>query len=114
MLIRDLRRGSLTVRIRRRLQILICFICSSVFVCVRAFPSQGTTVENICSELRYLPVTQTLAEERALLILCDLSYSSGDAVEVAMVITTRTHTHLTCPHTLRRPGASGTFFWTVS
>uniref|UniRef100_A0A8C2Z2F7 Delta-like protein n=1 Tax=Cyclopterus lumpus TaxID=8103 RepID=A0A8C2Z2F7_CYCLU len=46
---------------------------------------QGTTVENICSELRYLPVAQTLAEERALLILCDLSYSNGDAVEVAMV-----------------------------
>nr|XP_020467202.1 protein jagged-2-like isoform X2 [Monopterus albus] len=45
---------------------------------------QGTTVENICSELRYLPVTQTLAEERALLILCDLSYSNSDAVEVAM------------------------------
>ncbi|XP_056282449.1 protein jagged-2-like isoform X2 [Pseudoliparis swirei] len=45
---------------------------------------QGTTVENICSELRYLPVAQTLAEERALLILCDLSYSNGDAVEVAM------------------------------
>uniref|UniRef100_A0A672ZM02 Delta-like protein n=1 Tax=Sphaeramia orbicularis TaxID=375764 RepID=A0A672ZM02_9TELE len=45
---------------------------------------QGTTVENICSELRYLPVTQTLADERALLILCDLSYSNSDAVEVAM------------------------------
>uniref|UniRef100_A0A1A8QS52 Delta-like protein n=1 Tax=Nothobranchius rachovii TaxID=451742 RepID=A0A1A8QS52_9TELE len=45
---------------------------------------QGTTVENICSELRYLPVTRTLAEERALLILCDLSYSTRDAVEVAM------------------------------
>ncbi|KAM6913157.1 protein jagged-2-like [Xenentodon cancila] len=45
---------------------------------------QGTTVENICSELRYLPVTRTLAEERALLILCDLSYSNSDAVEVAM------------------------------
>ncbi|XP_078145607.1 protein jagged-2-like [Centroberyx gerrardi] len=45
---------------------------------------QGTTVEKICSELRYLPVTQTLAKERALLILCDLSYSNSDAVEVAM------------------------------
>uniref|UniRef100_A0A3Q3KFA0 Delta-like protein n=1 Tax=Mastacembelus armatus TaxID=205130 RepID=A0A3Q3KFA0_9TELE len=44
---------------------------------------QGTTVENICSELRYLPVTQTLAEDRALLILCDLSYSNRDAVEVS-------------------------------
>uniref|UniRef100_A0A8C6M2C5 Delta-like protein n=1 Tax=Nothobranchius furzeri TaxID=105023 RepID=A0A8C6M2C5_NOTFU len=44
---------------------------------------QGTTVENICSELRYLPVTRTLAEERALLILCDLSYSTRDAVEVS-------------------------------
>ncbi|XP_077954217.1 protein jagged-2-like [Gasterosteus aculeatus] len=45
---------------------------------------QGTTVENICSELTFLPVTRTLAEERALLILCDLSDSNGDAVEVAM------------------------------
>ncbi|XP_068608268.1 protein jagged-2-like [Brachionichthys hirsutus] len=45
---------------------------------------QGTTVENICSELRYLLVTQTLAEDRALLILCDLSYANNDAVEVAM------------------------------
>ena len=62
-------------------------------VCV----SQGTTVENICSELRYLPVTQTLAEERALLILCDLSYSNSDAVEVAMVIITPKHTHTHTP-----------------
>uniref|UniRef100_A0A674CY32 Delta-like protein n=1 Tax=Salmo trutta TaxID=8032 RepID=A0A674CY32_SALTR len=46
---------------------------------------QGTIVENICSELRYLPITQTLAKERTLLILCDLSYSNSDAVEVAMV-----------------------------
>ncbi|XP_032382115.1 protein jagged-2 isoform X1 [Etheostoma spectabile] len=45
---------------------------------------QGTTIEKICSELRYLPVTRTLAEERALLILCDQSYSNSDAVEVAM------------------------------
>lgn len=45
---------------------------------------QGTTVENICSELRYLPETQTLAENRSLVILCDLSYSNSDAVEVAM------------------------------
>ncbi|KAA8589329.1 hypothetical protein FQN60_012694 [Etheostoma spectabile] len=42
---------------------------------------QGTTIEKICSELRYLPVTRTLAEERALLILCDQSYSNSDAVE---------------------------------
>lgn len=58
---------------------------------------QGTTVENICSELRYLPVTRTLAEERALLILCDQSYSTSDAVEVALVIITHTHT-CTCVH----------------
>uniref|UniRef100_A0A665X7A8 Delta-like protein n=1 Tax=Echeneis naucrates TaxID=173247 RepID=A0A665X7A8_ECHNA len=53
----------------------------------------GTTVENICSELRYLPVMQTLAEERALLILCDQSYSNSDAVEVAMVIITHADSH---------------------
>uniref|UniRef100_A0A8C8GXQ4 Delta-like protein n=1 Tax=Oncorhynchus tshawytscha TaxID=74940 RepID=A0A8C8GXQ4_ONCTS len=46
---------------------------------------QGTTVENICSELRYLPIAQTLAKDCTLLILCDLSYSNSDAVEVAMV-----------------------------
>lgn len=45
---------------------------------------QGTTVENICSELRYLPVTQSLAENTSLTILCDLSYTNADAVEVAM------------------------------
>ena len=45
-------------------------------------------MENICSELRYLPVTQTLADEQTLLILCDLSYANSDAVEVAMVTTT--------------------------
>ncbi|KAM6961153.1 protein jagged-2-like [Aplochiton taeniatus] len=44
----------------------------------------GTTVENICWELRYLPVSQGLAWEHTLLILCDLSYTNGDAVEVAM------------------------------
>lgn len=48
-------------------------------------------MENICSELRYLPVTQTLAEERALLILCDLSFTNRDAVEVAMVTGANTH-----------------------
>uniref|UniRef100_A0A674CXL6 Delta-like protein n=1 Tax=Salmo trutta TaxID=8032 RepID=A0A674CXL6_SALTR len=46
---------------------------------------QGTIVENICSELRYLPITQTLAKERTLLILCDLSYSNSDAVEYMIV-----------------------------
>lgn len=47
-------------------------------------------MENVCSELRYLPVTHTLADERALLILCDLSYANSDAVEVAMVTATQT------------------------
>ncbi|XP_030628483.1 protein jagged-2-like [Chanos chanos] len=45
---------------------------------------QGTTVEGICSELRYLPITRTLAKDHTLLILCDLSHSSSNAVEVAM------------------------------
>ncbi|KAM6954021.1 protein jagged-2b [Aplochiton taeniatus] len=44
----------------------------------------GTTVENICSELRYLPDTRSLAKDHALLVLCDLSYSNQDAVEVAI------------------------------
>ncbi|XP_053469828.1 protein jagged-2b isoform X1 [Ictalurus furcatus] len=44
----------------------------------------GTTVENVCSELRYLPATRNLAKDDALLVLCELSYSNQDAVEVAM------------------------------
>lgn len=53
------------------------------FVCLCVF--QGTTVESICWELKYLPVTRILAKEHVLLILCDLSYLRSDAVEVAMV-----------------------------
>ncbi|XP_061602433.1 protein jagged-2b isoform X2 [Cololabis saira] len=44
----------------------------------------GTTVENICFELRYLPDTRSLAKDHALLLLCDLSFSNPDAVEVAI------------------------------
>uniref|UniRef100_A0A8C5B177 Delta-like protein n=1 Tax=Gadus morhua TaxID=8049 RepID=A0A8C5B177_GADMO len=44
----------------------------------------GTTVENICSELRYLPDTRSLAQDHALVLLCDLSHSTSDAVEVAI------------------------------
>lgn len=46
---------------------------------------QGTTVENICYELRYLPDTRSLAKKHSLLLLCDLSHSNQDAVEVAIV-----------------------------
>lgn len=42
-------------------------------------------MENICFELRYLPDTRRLARDHALLLLCDLSQSSPDAVEVAIV-----------------------------
>uniref|UniRef100_UPI0037E806A4 protein jagged-2b n=1 Tax=Semicossyphus pulcher TaxID=241346 RepID=UPI0037E806A4 len=44
----------------------------------------GTTVENICYELRYLPDTRSLAKKHSLLLLCDLSHSNPDAVEVAI------------------------------
>ncbi|XP_054474229.1 protein jagged-2b isoform X4 [Anoplopoma fimbria] len=44
----------------------------------------GTTVENICYELRSLPDTRSLARDHALLLLCDLSHSNQDAVEVAI------------------------------
>ncbi|MGH0123878.1 UNVERIFIED_CONTAM: hypothetical protein FKN15_056081, partial [Acipenser sinensis] len=47
---------------------------------------QGTTVENICTELKYLPGTRMLAKERSLLVLCDLSYSNENAIEVAIVL----------------------------
>ncbi|MGH0146894.1 UNVERIFIED_CONTAM: hypothetical protein FKN15_008665 [Acipenser sinensis] len=46
---------------------------------------QGTTVENICTELKYLPGTRMLAKERSLLVLCDLSYSNENAIEVAII-----------------------------
>lgn len=42
-------------------------------------------MENVCSELRYLPTTRNLAKDDALMVLCELSYSNQDAVEVAMV-----------------------------
>lgn len=42
-------------------------------------------MENICFELRYLPDTRHLARDHALLLLCDLSHSNQDAVEVAIV-----------------------------
>ncbi|XP_020772965.2 protein jagged-2-like [Boleophthalmus pectinirostris] len=45
---------------------------------------QGTSVDQICSELRFLPVTQTLAQNRTLLLLCERSTTNADAVEVAM------------------------------
>ncbi|NXX00411.1 JAG2 protein, partial [Larus smithsonianus] len=45
---------------------------------------QGTTTENICSEIRYLPATRTVSRDRTLIILCDLSFSTENAVEVAI------------------------------
>ncbi|KAG8449317.1 hypothetical protein GDO86_016099, partial [Hymenochirus boettgeri] len=45
---------------------------------------QGTTVENICSEIRYLPSIRTVSKERQLIVLCDESYSTEKAIEVAI------------------------------
>uniref|UniRef100_A0A3B4AHK7 Delta-like protein n=1 Tax=Periophthalmus magnuspinnatus TaxID=409849 RepID=A0A3B4AHK7_9GOBI len=45
---------------------------------------RGTTVENICFELRYLPDIRSLATDHSLLLLCDISHSNQDAVEVAI------------------------------
>lgn len=42
-------------------------------------------MENICYELRYLPDARGLARDHALLLLCDLSHSNPDAVDVAIV-----------------------------
>ncbi|CAB1343044.1 unnamed protein product, partial [Coregonus sp. 'balchen'] len=58
----------------------VALLLRSLIVC----NLQGTTVENICSELRYLPATRSLAKDHALLVLCDLSYTNQDAVEVAI------------------------------
>lgn len=44
----------------------------------------GTTVESICFELRYLPDIRSLATDHSLLLLCDISHSNQDAVEVAI------------------------------
>ncbi|XP_028996952.1 protein jagged-2b isoform X2 [Betta splendens] len=44
----------------------------------------GTTVENICYELRHLPVTRSFAKDHELLLLCDSSHSNPDAIEVAI------------------------------
>ncbi|XP_043930303.1 protein jagged-2 [Protopterus annectens] len=45
---------------------------------------QGTTVEKICSEIRYLPTTRSVAKEKTLLVFCDLSDSTENAVQVAV------------------------------
>ncbi|KAK5852704.1 hypothetical protein PBY51_006552 [Eleginops maclovinus] len=50
----------------------------------RAKVPTGTTVESICYELRFLPDTRGLAKDHSLLLLCDLSESNQDAVEVAI------------------------------
>lgn len=47
-------------------------------------------MENICFELRYLPDTRRLATDHSLLLLCDLSHSNPDAVDVAIVSGRRT------------------------
>uniref|UniRef100_A0A672IZ79 Delta-like protein n=1 Tax=Salarias fasciatus TaxID=181472 RepID=A0A672IZ79_SALFA len=60
----------------------VCFFADQ-HVCV--VNSQGTTVENICFELRYLQDTRSLAKDHELLLLCDLSHTNPDAVEVAIV-----------------------------
>lgn len=49
------------------------------------FTLQGTTVENVCFELTYLPGIRGLAQDHALLLLCDRSHSNQDSVEVAIV-----------------------------
>uniref|UniRef100_A0A673CQB4 Delta-like protein n=1 Tax=Sphaeramia orbicularis TaxID=375764 RepID=A0A673CQB4_9TELE len=59
----------------------VCIV-AYYYVCMHL---QGTTVENVCFELRYLPDTRSLATDHALLLLCDLSHSTPDAVEVAIV-----------------------------
>ncbi|KAK7903933.1 hypothetical protein WMY93_016540 [Mugilogobius chulae] len=64
-------------------------VCPGGSQCTRqfslsCFSEPGTTVAQICSELRFLPVAQTLAQNRTLLILCERSTSHPDAVEVAM------------------------------
>ncbi|CAJ0956914.1 unnamed protein product [Ranitomeya imitator] len=45
---------------------------------------QGTTVENICSEIRYLPSIRTVSEDQPLVILCDETIAAEKAVEVTV------------------------------
>ncbi|XP_040188234.1 protein jagged-2 isoform X2 [Rana temporaria] len=51
---------------------------------------QGTTVENICSEIRYLPSIRTVSKDQQLVLLCDFSYSTEKAVEVAVAFVSQT------------------------
>nr|XP_033808556.1 protein jagged-2 isoform X1 [Geotrypetes seraphini] len=51
---------------------------------------QGITVENICHEIRYLPATRSVSRDRLLIILCDLSYTTERAVEVAISFVSET------------------------
>ncbi|CAI9570609.1 unnamed protein product, partial [Staurois parvus] len=51
---------------------------------------QGTTVENICSEIRYLPSIRTVSKDQQLILLCDFSYSTEKAVEVAVAFVSQT------------------------
>ncbi|XP_063296241.1 protein jagged-2 isoform X1 [Pelobates fuscus] len=51
---------------------------------------QGTTVENICSEIRYLPSVKTISRERQLVVLCDTSYSAEKAIDVAIAFISQT------------------------
>ncbi|XP_018087788.1 protein jagged-2 isoform X2 [Xenopus laevis] len=44
----------------------------------------GTTVESVCSEIRYLPSIRTVSKERQLVVLCDVSNSMEKAIEVAI------------------------------
>lgn len=61
-------------------------------------PVQGTTVENICFELRYLNDTRGLARDHSLLLLCDLSHSNPDAVDVAIVSFNLQKAHIEAMH----------------
>ncbi|KAE8586907.1 hypothetical protein XENTR_v10021796 [Xenopus tropicalis] len=51
---------------------------------------QGTTVENVCSEIRYLPSLRTVSKERQLVVLCDVSSSMEKAIEVAISFISQT------------------------
>ncbi|XP_073466045.1 protein jagged-2 isoform X2 [Aquarana catesbeiana] len=51
---------------------------------------QGTTVENICSEIRYLPSIRTVSKDQQLILLCDFSYSTEKAIEVAVAFVSQT------------------------
>ncbi|PIO27826.1 hypothetical protein AB205_0083720 [Aquarana catesbeiana] len=63
----------------------VCHCLDGLIECTK-----GTTVENICSEIRYLPSIRTVSKDQQLILLCDFSYSTEKAIDVAVAFVSQT------------------------